>query len=698
MNFDTPIQFIKGVGPKMAKKFAHLGVNTVGDLIYYFPRAWLDLSQINNIRNLRINDEAIIKAKIKSINNHRSARKRMLLTSALVEDNSGEMELVWFNQAFLAKNFSVGEEYIFYGKVSYDFNKKTKTIVSPNYEKNPVIIPIYNLTEGITSKYIRKIIQNVLNGELEIKDFLPQDIVEKENIFNLNEALNQIHFPISQEYLSRAKERLAFDELLLLALRVNNIRCKTRLSSAYRINLNRDEIKSFIENLPYRLTNAQKKAAWEILQDISKPFPANRLLEGDVGSGKTVVAAIAAYNSIINGYRVAWMAPTEVLATQHFKTVSKLFEKYDISVGLITGGQIRIKGPLDCAQGKQGISGKQKSKSQLKSIALRSNLIIGTHALIQDKIKIEKLALVIVDEQHRFGVNQRALITDRSANQNVPHFLSMTATPIPRTLALTIYGELDISILDEMPPGRIKIITRVVDPVNRDKAYNFIRKQINNGRQAFVICPLIAVSSQPSARSLFELDRKSVEGEYEKLSKNIFPDLRVAMLHGKLKPKEKQKIMDDFKNKKFDIIVSTSVIEVGIDIQNANVMVVEDADRFGLAQLHQFRGRVGRGKEQSYCLLFTNSLSPKVINRLNIMQNCADGFSLAQKDLETRGPGEFAGLSQHGMPDLKMASLTDVELIKETQEIAAEIFKKDINKYPLLLDKIKEFETINHLE
>ncbi len=691
MNFDIPVQFIKGVGPKMAKKFAHLGVETINDLIYYFPRDWLDLSKFNSIKGLRIGDEAIIKAKIKSITNHRSIRKRMLLTSAVVENDSGEMELMWFNQAFLAKNFSVGDEYIFYGKVSYDFGKKTKTIISPNYEKNPAIIPIYNLTEGITSKYIRKIIQTVLESDIIIKDFLPEKIRIKENLFDLNEALHQIHFPISQDYLAKAKDRLAFDELLLLALRVNKIRQATKLVNAPRILIKREEIKNFIDALPYKLTDAQKNATWEILQDLSKPFPANRILEGDVGSGKTIVAAMAAFNAILNGKRVAWMAPTEVLATQHFQTVSKLFKKYDINISLITGNQIKIN--------------QKEATKKNKYLALESNIIIGTHSLIQDKIKIDDLALVIVDEQHRFGVNQRAILANKNQQQSAPHFLSMTATPIPRTLALTIYGELDLSILNEMPPGRIKTITRIVDPINREKAYNFIRQKIQQGQQAFVICPLIAsshqpsaISHQPSVRSLFDLDRKSVEGEYKKLSTQVFPEFKIGMLHGKLKSKEKQKIMDDFKNKKMDIIVSTSVIEVGIDVPNATVMVVEDADRFGLAQLHQFRGRVGRGNNQSYCLLFTNSLSPKILNRLKVMENCADGFSLAQKDLETRGPGEFSGISQHGMPDVKMASLSDAVLIKKTQVIAAEIFKKDINKYPLIVEKLKEFEIVNHLE
>jgi len=698
MNLETPIQYLKGVGPKMAERLSRVGVKNINDLVFYFPRAWNDLGKTTPICHLRIGENYNIRAKITEIANHRSPRKRMNITSAIITDSENEIRAVWFNQPFLAKNLKAGETWIFSGKVEWDFQNNAKVISSPQYEKEARILSVYPETEGLTSKYLRKLVKSVIDENVLPEDYLPKTVISEYNLMTLRNALREIHFPGNSKLLVSAKKRLAFDELFIIALRFSKIKKEFAKQSAPAVNLELKTVTEFVKNLSYRLTNAQRKVAWEILKNTAKPIPMNRLLEGDVGSGKTVVAVVAALNVIKNGYQVVWMAPTEILATQHFENVSNLLKNYNINISLITSNQ------ATSSKLKTKNEKRKTTTKNLKRIAnselLSADLIIGTHALIQDNMKFNNLGLVIIDEQHRFGVKQRARLTQNSGSKLIPHFLSMTATPIPRTLALSAYGDLEISVLDEKPPGRQNILTRLVDPTNRNKAYKFIRDEVEKGNQVFVICPLIEEKNNQKKASdkLFDLERKSVKKEYEKLSKNIFPDLKVGLMHGKMKPKEKENIMTDFKNKNIDILVSTSVVEVGVDIPNATIMMIEDSDRFGLAQLHQFRGRVGRGQKQSYCLLFTNSLSPETHRRLNALVDSNDGFKLAEKDLEIRGPGEFAGVNQHGLADLKMASLTDIILINHAKNAAEKIISDGLEKYPHLLEKISRFEATNHLE
>lgn len=725
MQLDTPIQYLRGVGPKMALKLKRLGIQTTEDLLFYFPRTWLDLSKPDSISYARIGDQVVINGKIISISQERSFKKRMAITRAEILGSDGEViTAVWFNQPFLINVLKKNDQWNFYGKVEFDWQSREKTLLSPIYEKNSGILPIYHETEGITSKYLRRLIKEILDSPLSLTEFLPNWILMQENLIKINRAIQSIHFPSENHILSRAKTRLAFNELFLIALKVLDIKKELQFQGAPIIKPRTDILVKFTKSLPYKLTNAQRKASWEIIQDMTKQYPMNRLLEGDVGSGKTIVAVIAALNTTKNGFKVVWMAPTEILARQHYETTCKLLKDFKVNISLVTSNkvasnQIRVKS-----------KSLKLKKIQLKSLTQTSELIIGTHALIQEGIQFDNLGLVIIDEQHRFGVKQRSalqrgstqikktqIIADNirenprlngnqreSATKSVPHFLSMTATPIPRTLALSFYGDLDISILDEMPLGRLPIITKLVDSTKRQEAYDFIRQQILQGRQAFVICPLIEekiknqTSNTKKTQNLFDIEKKTVIKEFEKLSKQIFPDLKIGLLHGKMSAKEKEETMQDFSVGKINVLVSTSVIEVGVDIANATIMMIEDAEHFGLAQLHQFRGRVGRSEHQSYCLLFSHSLSEESKKRLKIMEECADGFKLAEKDLEIRGPGELVGINQSGLPDLKMASLTDIILVKKVRSIAEKIIDQGLEKYPELLKKLAENKVEKHLE
>lgn len=685
LTLKTPISKLVGVGPKTLMRVEKLGIEKVSDLIYYFPRAWADFSLIQPIISLRAGEVATIKAKILQIKNHRSPRKRMFITKAILEDDSGEIKAIFFNQFFLPKVLYPGTTWIFNGKVDYSFSEKEKVLESPQYEKEAIILPIYPETEGLTSKFLRKLTRPLLKLLDKIPEFLPREIIESENLISHQSAVKQIHFPDTTKKLEKAKERLAFEELFLISLRMLLLKKELQTESAPKINIDEKLLKKFVKTLPYKLTNAQRKSAWQIIKDINRKVPMNRLLEGDVGSGKTVVAAMAALSVIENGYQVVWLAPTEVLANQHYKNIKNLLHFQGVRVGLLTSGN---------------------KKADLE----KDDLIIGTHAVIQKDVKFANLGLVIIDEQHRFGVKQRAYLrkpnpiyevgANRLNGSLIPHFLSLTATPIPRTLALSLYGDLDLSIIDEMPKERKRVETRIISPHGRPSAYEFIRKQIKLGRQAFVICPLIesAVSHKMKAISLFDQDRKSVKAEYEKLSTQVFPDLKIGLLHGKMRPKEKEKVMRDFAKNKINILVSTAVVEVGIDIPNATVMMIEGAERFGLASLHQFRGRVGRSKYQSFCFLFTESWSENTRKRLGAMKNCYNGFELAEKDLQIRGPGELVGVRQSGIPDLKMASLSDIIMIKRARVQAEKIVNAGIENYPQLAKKLAEFEETHHLE
>lgn len=621
----------------------------------------------------------------------------MTITQAYVQDGSSSIKVIWFNQPYLTKSLKIDDLVNISGKVNLD---KDLYFSNPAFEKitdqlrhTGRIIPVYPETAGLSSRYLRYIIQLYLPYAKQLIDWLPVAIKRSQRLLDLNTAISQVHFPASLKNANQARRRLAFEELFLLQSFALSQKIQRLKEHAQPIAFNQELIQNIVAKLPFKLTLSQKKAAWEVFQDLAKDQPMNRLLEGDVGSGKTVVAALAALENTKAGYQTAFMAPTEILAKQHFNTLCSLLNSFNVKIGLITAGEKNINYEL-----------KNKSIKKLDSLFIihNSDILIGTHALVQENISFKNLTLAIVDEQHRFGVAQRAALQKNvvaapdGLPKKIPHLLSMTATPIPRSLALTLYGDLDLSLLTELPKGRQKILTHLVPPLKRMAAYNFIRREVKQGRQAFVVCPRIEFNDSESL--LTEI--KAVKAEYEKLSRDIFPDLKIALLHGKIRSKEKDKIMTDFSAGKIDILVATSVIEVGIDIPNATIMMIEGAERFGLAQLHQLRGRVGRGAYQSYCLLFTDSATAQTQERLKIMTSCSDGFKLAEQDLQLRGPGEFFGTNQSGLPDFPMGSLIDLIMIKQARAEAAKVLREDpdLKNYPLLKDQLKKFQNDIHLE
>ncbi len=743
----TKIEKLPFIGPAYARKLHKVGIETAGDLLFYFPFRYDDFSEVKKISEVSLGEVVSVRGKILDIRNIRTWKKKMNLTEALVEDDSGAIKAVWFNQPFLVRNLSAGANVSLSGKVVYA--QEGLQLSNPSYEllgsgqslHTARLVPVYHETEGLSSKWLRAHIKPILKLSGEAEEFMPPEILKSQKLRGLSEAIGQIHFPDNMEKSQEAKRRLAFDELFLVQLYMMSQKKKWQELGAARINFNKEiekEIKNFVDSLPFKLTNGQKISSWKIIKDLEKNRPMNRLLEGDVGSGKTLVALISALAVIKSGYQAAFMAPTEILARQHFAEAARRFgrihtpnpsqegnynkdphmrlhgskETMELS-GYFDKKRLEKLNPLLRGAGVCKIAlltaseSKIYSGGEIKEINRKDllenikngeiNFIIGTHSLIQEKVVFKNLAFSIVDEQHRFGIDQRAklqreVINIKDGLKTVPHLLSMTATPIPRTLALTVYGDLDLSILDEMPIGRQKIITKLVAPANRDLAYKFIYDQIKKGRQAFVICPLIAESDF--------LEVKSATEEYEKLSKKIYPDLSIGLLHGRMKPKEKEEAMKKFSSGEVHILVSTSVVEVGIDIPNASVMLIEGADRFGLAQLHQFRGRVGRGKYQSFCFLFTDSTSSTTGRRLNALVKSDNGFELAEKDLQIRGPGELVGIRQSGLPDLAMASLSDAELIKTAREEAFKLISADykLSKYPKLADKLRKFTKKVHFE
>ncbi|MBI5072121.1 ATP-dependent DNA helicase RecG [Candidatus Falkowbacteria bacterium] len=695
-----PAENLLRVGKATAKKLQNLGLRTAEDLLFYFPFRYEDWSKILPISQLTYGSAGTCRGRVELIKNTRSFHKRKNITEALVSDKSGSIKVVWFNQPFLTKVLKVGDEIFLSGRV--DFDRFGIHLTSPSYEKirkgeeathTARIVPVYRTTESLTTKQIRFLVKLVAPLAARVRDWMPPEIKKDFNLVNLSQALKQIHFPDSVSVLKEARHRLKFDELFLIQIHNLLLKANLQKSTAPAITFREAETKKFTGALPFKLTDGQRQAAWEILKDMASGKPMNRLLEGDVGSGKTVVAAIAALNVFSNGYRSVFMAPTEILARQHYETLRGLFNDFPIVVGLLTRTNVMVKDPKDLKDlnDREDIDDCKMSKSGFLKQANEGkiDLIIGTHALIQEKIKIENIGLAIVDEQHRFGVKQRQAL---KGDGEMPHFLSMTATPIPRTMSLVFFSDLDLSVIKEMPVGRKKILTKVVAPENRSKAYDFIAKEIKNGRQAFVICPLIDLSDK--------LGVKSAKEEYKRLSQEIFPALKIGLLHGKMKSEDKEKVMKDFLENKINILVSTSVVEVGVDVPNATIMMIEGAERFGLAQLHQFRGRVGRSIFQSYCFLFSESENEEAAKRLVVMTTCNDGFSLAEKDLEFRGPGEVWGVRQSGMPDLRIATLADYDIIKQAKEAAEQLIKKDpeLSDLPYLLEKLDDFEKEVHLE
>lgn len=701
----TPIDQLTRVGKTTANQFKKLGLKTVQDLICHYPFRYDDYSKIFTIAQLKTAKSGTIKVKIDLIANHRSPRKRMTITEAIVSDKSDSLKVIWFNQPYLTKVLKSGQIIYLAGKIDYD-NYYGLQLVNPSYESSAYpsqihtgrLVPIYSTTTNLSQKQIRFLIRQALPAIQKIQDWLPRPIREQHVLMGLSFALEQIHFPQNKKWLNRACQRLKFDELLLIQLRNQTIRQKIKKRQAPCIKFKLQKTKKFVNGLPFELTNAQKKASWEIIKNLEKSSPMNRLLEGDVGSGKTVVAVTAILNVLLNNYQTAYMAPTEILAEQHFKTISQLLKDFSFRIALLTRENAKISPAPEQARCKAGKSKKIKKIDLLKKIANGDiNLVIGTHALIQQGIKFKNLGLAVVDEQHRFGVKQRAKLIQQAAVKKVlnysPHFLSMTATPIPRSVALTLYGDLDLSILDEMPAGRKKVITKIIRPDKIKHIYKFISEEINKGQQAFVICPLIDISDK--------LGVKSVKQEYKKLKESVFPDFNIGLLHGKLKAAEKEKIMKDFAENKINMLICTTVVEVGIDIPNASIMVINGSERFGLAQLYQLRGRIGRSQYQSHCFLFLESEGDKARQRLKALLSAKNGFELAEKDLEMRGPGEIFGRQQSGFfTSLKLARLSDVEIISKTQQTARQIFTQSPNleKYPLIKQKIEQLTQTAHLE
>jgi len=682
MNLQTPVNEVTGVGESHIKLLAGLGIETIEDLLWYLPRRWDDYSNIVPIRQAKPGEPVSVRGVVKQIAN-RTVKNNMTLTEVVIADDTGLVKAVWFNQPFLIKTIHLDDEIYLAGIIEFAFGSIQMT--SPSYElvrdddENPThvgrIVPIYPETAGLTSKWLRTKIKPLMKYMYSIKDYIPEEVKRAEDLIDLPAAIRQLHFPENSSQLKKAMERLDFDEMFLLQLSVLSARKSLAKEHAIVVPYNEELIKNFIQSLPFELTTAQKKSAWDIIQDSGKSEPMNRLLQGDVGSGKTVVAAMAMANVASSGSQVALLCPTEILAKQHYAKISELLKPVGLDCVLLTGSTSKAERTEMLTRIRDGVV----------------KIVIGTHAILEKDVEFWRLALAIVDEQHRFGVAQRAALKkESSASKTMPHFLSMTATPIPRTLSLTLYGDLDLSIIYEMPKGRQKVVTRVIPGEKRADSYGFIRKEIEAGGQVFVVCPLVSDK---------EDDRKSVMAEYEKLAHEVYKDLVVGYIHGQMRPEEKALTMSKFVSGETKILVSSSVIEVGVDVPNATVMVIEDAEKFGLAQLHQFRGRVGRGTHQSYCLLFTSSKSEVALKRLSALVHTDDGFKLADTDLEIRGPGDFIGARQHGLPDIKMKNLTNLELISRCRMAAKRFLgKHEISEYSLLMGKTGNFDKILTLE
>ena len=677
MNPDLSISKIPGIGRYYEYKLRKLNVNTVEDLIYHFPFRYDDFSQIKTIENIQTEEIVSIQGAIRQIKNVRT-RSGKFITVATVADQSGTVEVVWFNQPYLTQTLKAGMQISLSGKIQFEgFRAK---LISPSYEVlrsntsqiesninqgQPLhtgrLVPIYPETEGVSSKWLRAKIAKILPEYItRQKDFLPKEIIARQKLTSLENALNFIHFPKSNLEITKSRKRLAFDELFLIQL-ASQLRKlnwqKTRI--APKMKIDDERFTKFEKKLPFQLTDAQKRAIDDLLSDLKKDTPANRLLEGDVASGKTVVAATAIFIAFLNGYSSLVAAPTEILAFQHQTTLTEILSMHGMTVGIWTANK------------------KQKG-----------DVTVGTHALLNNFKPEKPTGLVVVDEQHRFGVAQRGQLFINQSTKFTPHLLTMTATPIPRTLALTLYGDLDLSTLDEMPKGRQKIATFVVPNIKRNDAYKFIETQVKGGRQAFIITPFVEPSETMTSV-------KAATQEFEKLRTKFSKRVKLGLLHGKLKSKEKESAIKKFKKGTIDILVATPVVEVGIDIPNATIMMIESAERFGLAQLHQLRGRVGRGKHKSYCFLFTESNSPNSLKRLKSMEKIDIGFELAEIDLKMRGSGEIFGLRQSGFINLKIADLADRKIVSEAQNEAKELLSSDssLKKFPQLLQKLNKLQS-----
>ena len=684
MNWHTPVKNLPLVGPAYALRLEKLNVFTVGDLLTHLPFRYEDFRLISKISQIQAGETVTVIGQVVSAKNLYLKNRRQI-QKATLEDKTGNLEITWFNQPYLIQSIS-NKKIAVSGKVDAFFSKKQMT--SPEFEivkdSQPLLhsgrlVPIYPETAGVSSKWLRSRLAPLLNSDF-IKEYLPLSLLDMHQLPNLYAALKTAHFPQSLAELATAKNRLAYDELFGFHLEAGIRRLDWQsLKQTDKIKILEGDLNKFVNSLPFSLTQAQTTALDEILADLAKPAPMNRLLQGDVGSGKTVVAAAAIYAAHLNGFKSVLMAPTEILAEQHYQTLTQLLTPFGIKVGIQTGSVKSIEAGI--RKNELGIKKKNRKNHNSSFIIHNSyDVLVGTHALIQPNVNLEQVKLIVIDEQHRFGVRQRAILRDKA---QVPHVLTMTATPIPRTVALTIYGDLDLSVIDEMPKNRLPVKTWVVPPQKRQAAYEWIRQQVrNNSNQAFIICPFIEASE-----TLHTV--KAAKTEFNNLQAKIFPDLTLGLLHGRLKAAEKNQVLKDFRKQKFDILVSTPVVEVGIDIPDATIILIEAAERFGLAQLHQLRGRVGRSDKQSYCLLFTTGSEMPEVRRLKYMEKYQNGAKLAEFDLKIRGPGQIYGLAQHGRDFFKVASSDDLILIRKTKLDALKLLLEDPNlsKHPLLKER-----------